>query len=96
MFLVDFFKGIGHFLAKTFGLVKKLVPEEQLAQAIELVRQAADKFVDNADRRRWVIAEIQQLFHLPESVARLIVELAVQHVKADVIDKVADAAEART
>jgi hypothetical protein len=86
MFLVDFFKGIGHLLAHAFAIVKKVVPEEQLAAGIALVRQAAQRFVDNAERRNWVIAQLQSRFHIPESIARLIVELAVQHVKQGVDD----------
>jgi hypothetical protein len=81
MFLVDFFKGIGHLLANAFAIVKKVVPEEQLALGIVLVKQAALKFVDNAERRAWVINQLQSRFHIPESIARLIVELALQHVK---------------
>lgn len=86
MNIVDFFKGIGHLLARAFGLIRRLVPEEQLRRGIELVREAADKFADNADRRAWVSLELQTVFHLPESVANLIVEIALQHVKADLID----------
>jgi hypothetical protein len=89
MNIVDFFKGIGHLLARVFGLIKKLVPEDQLAKAIELARQAAEQFVDTAQRREWVVAALMAAFHIPESIARLITELAVQHLKADVIDKVA-------
>src|SRR4051812_16833301 len=86
---VEFMKTVGHLLAKTFSIIKKLVPEDQLAKAIELVRLAATRFVDNADRREWVVHELMTLLHLPESVARFLTELALQHVKADAIDAAA-------
>ena len=88
MNLKEFFTHIGHFVARTFGIVRKIVPEELLVKAIGLVKQAADKFVDNDARRNWVIAELRKL-GVSESLARLVVELAVQHLKADVIDKAA-------
>lgn len=88
MNLKEFFTHIGHFVARTFGIVRKIVPEELLVKAIGLAKQAADKFVDNDARRNWVIAELRKL-GVSESLARLVVELAVQHLKADVIDKAA-------
>lgn len=95
MNIVDFFKGIGHLLARAFGIIKKIVPEEQLTHAIELAKQAAERFVDTAQRREWVVNELMAVFHVSESVARLICELAVQHLKADVIDKAAQAGESQ-
>jgi len=87
MDILGFLKGIGHFLAKAMGIVRQIVPEELLAHAIELVKAARDKFLDNTDRREWVVQELLKIsingVHLPESVIRLAVELAVSIVKKE-------------
>ncbi len=89
MNFLDFLRGIGHFVARTFGIIRKIVPEEWLVKAIGLAQQAADKFVDNAAKRQWVVGELMKIPGMSESTARLLVELAVKHLKADVIDKAA-------
>ena len=94
MNIKDFFKGIGRALKAVFSLVKKIVPEAHLLAGIELVRQAAVTFTDNAARRDWVVQQLQQRLPIPESVARLIVELAVQHVKAEAAKAAKKAADA--
>ena len=93
MGFIDFLKGVGRVLGRTLGIIKKIVPEQQLEHAIELAREAATKFVDNEARRAWLIAQLRQKFPIGESIARLLVELAVQHLKADVIDAAAQAAD---
>ena len=93
MNIVDFFKGIGHFLGRTFGIIRKIVPEELLQQAIVLAREASVKFAENALRREWVLEQLMKLPGMRESTARLLVELAVQHLKADVIDELAEKAK---
>lgn len=92
----EFLVGIGHGLASAFRLVKKIIPEEQLLAGIELAAAAATKFTDNPPRRAWVIAQLQARFHIPESIARLIVELAVSHLKDAAKDAAATAAGAVT
>lgn len=89
MNISDFFRNIGHFLGRTFGIIKKIVPEALLVKAIGLCQQAAIKFTDNTLRRNWVIADLMKVPGMNESRARFLVELAVQHLKADVIDKAA-------
>lgn len=56
--------------------------DELIAVALKWVKVAADKFVDKAERREYVV---QILIHrgVPESLARLIVELAVQIYKEE-------------
>lgn len=88
MNVLSFFKNLGHFVSRTFGIIRKIVPEDQLVQAIALAKEAATKYADNPTRRAWVIAQLISR-GIPESIARLLVELAVQHLKADVIDKAA-------
>lgn len=82
MFLIDFLVGIGRLLGKALGLVKSLVSEELLQQAIALVLQSAVELTDNASRREWAVQELISIAHVSESVARLAVELAVQSAKA--------------
>lgn len=94
MHIVDFFKGIGRALAAAFGVIKKLIPEAQLLAGLELAEAAALKFTDNAQRRAWVIAELMKRFPIGESIARLIVELAVAQLKHGIsagVDKIEDA-----
>lgn len=47
------------------------------------VKEAALSQLDNADKREMVVEHLVGLLHLPESVVRLAVELAVQAVKAE-------------
>jgi len=81
MGLKDAFKGIGRALARVFSLIQKLVPDEQLVEAIRLVSIAATKFATSPEKREWVVAKLAGQFHISESVARLITEIAFQHVK---------------
>lgn len=74
MNILDFFKTL-------FGWVKKIVPREQLVAAVEYAKDAAVKFSTNEERRAYVIKMLTIRFNLPESVARLTVELAVQQIK---------------
>ena len=92
MGLIDFLKGIGHVFGKVFGVIRKIVPEDQLIHAIELVKTAGEQFVDNAMRREWVVTALMTEFHVPESVARLMTEMAVSSVKRGV-DVAAEKAE---
>jgi hypothetical protein len=92
MGLFDFFKKVGRVLRGAFAVIQKIVPEVQLVAAIELARDAAKRFIDNTDRRNYVISELMLRFPIGESVARFLVELAVQQIKHG-IDKGIDAAE---
>ena len=67
---------------KVFKLVKREVTEEHLDKAVEVVTQAKILFVDNAARREWAVSQLMSKFGIPESLARLIVELAVRFVKS--------------
>jgi hypothetical protein len=59
------------------GLTKQLIE-----QAKELAKEAAAKFADNAQRREWVVARLVAR-GIPESIARLAVELAVSAIKGE-------------
>lgn len=91
MDIIGFFKGIGHALARTFGILRKLVPEDWLERAIELAKAAAVQIGENDARREWVIAELMKIPGMTDSTARLLVELAVKHLKADAHDTAAAA-----
>lgn len=81
MGFLDFFKGLGSRLASVFKFVQKVVPDEQLDKAIDLVAEAGKKFIDNDKRREWAVRQLMSAFPIPESIARLIIELAVTHTK---------------
>ena len=89
MNVFTFFKGIGRRVVKVFTIIRKVVPDELLAKGIQAAELAAEQFVDNAARREWVVSELVKVPGVSEHVARLVTELAVSHLKADVIDKAA-------
>lgn len=89
MNVMDFFRGMGHFLSRTLTIVRKIVPEDLLLKAIALAQEAATKYTTNVARREYVLGQLMKIPGMSESLARLVVELAVQHLKADVIDKAA-------
>lgn len=91
--IVGFFKKLGSVFAHILHGIEKVVPDEQLIAGIEYVEHAAEAFVDNTERRQWVIAQLMNRFHVSESIARLITELAVFQVKKG-IETGADAIKA--
>lgn len=74
---------IGGWFKKVFSAAKDAVPAEVLSKAISLAEEAAVKYADNSDRREWVVQALIAE-HVPESVARLAVELAVNFLKKQV------------
>lgn len=88
MDLITFVKKV---FASSQSLVKKAwalvenagINDDVLAFAMKWVRAAESKYVDNAEKREWVVALLKAQLKLPESVARLAVELAVRLVKAE-------------
>lgn len=81
MSILSFFRSVGSVLSKVWKGIKLVIPDEQLLFAIGLVEEAATKLADNPSRREWVVTELIKRFGIPESVARLITELAVRAVK---------------
>lgn len=88
MNIKDFFKKIGKSMTSIFHAVESVIPHEYLTAGIALVKEAAVKFVDNAAKREWVVQELVTKLHIPESIARVIVEAALHKVK-DELDKAA-------
>lgn len=76
------FGGVKSFVDRVIGLIRAHVPDEVLARAIQYVEAAALKFVDNSQRREWAVKQLVDR-GIPESIARLAVELAVQLVKKE-------------
>lgn len=78
MFLWDLFRFLGRLAKKAFGFAQESgLTDEIIQKALELVRIAASKFDENEERREWVVAALRGI-GLPESIARLALELAVQ------------------
>ena len=82
MSFFGFFKRIGTLVKRALSVVQELIPEETLALAVVWVRVAASKYVDNTARREFVV-NILVNKGIPESIARLAVELAVQLAKRE-------------
>lgn len=84
MSFFGFFKKIGHVLQSIIeyaggnGLTDELIQE-----ALKWVKVAASKELDNSQRREFVVQILMSKFHIPESIARLAVELAVQALKKE-------------
>lgn len=84
----SFFASIVHLahLAFDFAKVRGLT-DEIVAMALVWLRVAERKFVDNAEKREWVV-NILVGKGIPESIARLALELAVQVFKAELEPRV--------
>ena len=76
------FASIGRWAMRAFGVAKIAgLSDEVVERALELVKRAATMFVDNAEKREWVVRALVAA-GVKESIARLAVELAVQLFKA--------------
>ena len=77
-----FFRGVGKLLGKALGIVRDQITEEDLGKGIAFVKAAEEKFLDNRERREWVVERLRAL-GLPEFIARIVVELALRLVKKE-------------
>ena len=59
------------------ALTRLRVDDEVMAFALKWVKVADEKFVDNGPRREWVVKKLIDN-KLPESIARLVTEMAYQ------------------
>lgn len=83
MFLLDLFKKVKSLLEKVFQAAKDNgLSDEILDQAYRWAKVAAARFVDNTDRREFVVKMLVAR-NIPESVARFAVEAAVQLLKKE-------------
>jgi hypothetical protein len=78
------FGWIGKKMAVVLHLVATLITDEQVSLAMVFVREASTNIVGNTNRKEWVSGQLQQRFHLSESLANLITELALQAVKKQI------------
>jgi hypothetical protein len=84
------FKSIGHFFANIGKLVGKGVQagvkagltDEVLNLAVFAAKEAAKEFTDNNEKREFVVKFLTS-HKIPESIARLAVELAVRIIKQE-------------
>lgn len=81
MNIIGFFKMLGSKLKQVFVIIHKIIPDEQIDAAIDYATEAGKKFVDNEEKRDYVIMRLKNRFGVPEYIARLLVELAVTHLK---------------
>ena len=82
----SFFKGLGKFLGKAFHIAQSLGLDDDLIRlALPYVRQANAKFVDNNERREWCV-NVLKAMKVPQSIARIAVELAFQLYKKEITE----------
>ena len=78
------FVAIGKALVRVFKVAEERgLTEDIVNQAEDLVGEAQRQFNDNTTRREWAVAALIAA-KVPESIARLAVELAVQVFKSKV------------
>ena len=87
MFLFDFFKKIGNMVMRAVRYADSAGLDDALiSTALSWVKVAAAKFTDNSERREFVVKMLLAR-GIPESVARLALELAVRLYKKEVEPK---------
>lgn len=78
------FSGFGKLVSKAFNLAVEVgVTDDLIDLALKWARVAEGKFVDNDKKRDFVIKMLVTKMGVPESVARLSVELAVRLLKRE-------------
>jgi len=80
--MFGWFKKLGSWLGKAVGFVETKVSDANIALAVQWVKVARDTIVDNDKRRAFVIGMLMKQSGMSESMARLLVELAVSLVKS--------------
>ena len=84
---VSFWKKLGGLLKAGLKFaVERGLTDEIVKIALALVKIAGNKFVDNTERREFVVAALVKK-GIPESIARIAVEIAVQLWKKSSIGK---------
>lgn len=88
---MSFWSSVGNFFKKVAGVAISAfqaaggngLTDQIVALALVFVKEAATKFSDNAEKREWAVQQLIQR-HVPESLARLGVELAYQQLKKEI------------
>ena len=83
MFIWDWIKHLGTLVGNGLKTAHQRGLDEKVVElALQWAKVAAEKFVENADRREFVVKMLTTK-GIPESVARLAVEIAVQLIKSE-------------
>jgi pimeloyl-CoA synthetase len=80
--MFGWFKKLGSWLSKAVKFVEEKVSDENISMAVAWVKVAREKFVDQSERREFVV-KLLKAKGVPENLARLAVEIAVGLVKAE-------------
>lgn len=81
------FKKVKGLLARAWGLAEAAgINDELLEFALKWIRIANTKYVDNTERREWVVSILVGR-KIPESIARLVVELSYQLYRKEISKK---------
>jgi len=78
------FAKIGRKMAIILHFIGEVFSDEQVAVAMSYVQDAMSRMADNTERREWVARQLRDRFRLSESLANLLVELALQAVKKQI------------
>lgn len=79
----DIFKRISSVLNKAWSLAQSSgLTDEIITLALPYIKAASTKYVDNADRREWVVRTLMDR-HVSEGVARIATELAYKVYKTE-------------
>lgn len=62
-------------------MLLRLSKGKLLGTALQLAKQALTQFATNEERRAWVLKELTTKCHIPERLARALLELAVLELK---------------
>lgn len=82
--LKEFAKHVGSAIVVALGFASANgLTDAVIEIAKEQVKAAASSALDNTEKREFVVSKLSGMLHLPESVIRLAVELAVNAVKAE-------------
>ena len=84
MNILSIFKSIGKAVLRVLRFAESRgLDDDLLDLALGFVTRAQVKFSTNSERREWAVTQLVNK-HLPESIARLAVEVAVQAYKKQV------------
>ena len=74
-------RSLGYWTERALKVAGHVTSDGHLLLALKFIEDAAARLGDSTTRREWVVAQLMAKAHIPESVARLVVELAYQLYK---------------
>jgi hypothetical protein len=66
-----------------FRHIRTVLTHEKLSKAIDLTKFASTNFVNNKEKRNWVINELMKVPGIDENTARFLTEAAVRYLKVN-------------